>query len=122
MEYLELILNPFTTWILIILIILCVILLIIFRKSLFKWLMWFYITTMTVALTFIFISFFADKIISSLLTENVREYQSLVKPFLNSLSDSLRIYGIVLFILSIIAYIVHLMYKNKTEIEKKANI
>lgn len=113
MEYLELILSPVTTWVLITLIVICILLLMVFRKSLSKWLLWFYIPTMTVALTFLFISFFANKIILSILTENIREYKGLINPFLSNLSDSLLIYGIVLFILSVIAFVVHLFFKKQ---------
>ena len=85
----------------------------IFRRSFYKWLLWFYVPTMTVALTFLFISSFANKIILSILTENIREYKGLISPFLSNLSDSLLIYGIVLFILSIIAFIIHLFLKKQ---------
>lgn len=112
-EYLNFLLKPILTISLIGGIVVCIILLMIFRRSFYKWLLWFYVPTMTVALTFLFISFFANKIILSILTENIREYKGLISPFLSNLSDSLLIYGIVLFILSVIAFVVHLFFKKQ---------
>ena len=99
-EYLNFLLKPILTISLIGGIVVCIILLMIFRRSFYKWLLWFYVPTMTVALTFLSISFFANKIILSILTENIREYTGLISPFLRKLSDSLLTYGIVLFILT----------------------
>lgn len=112
-EYLNFLLKPILTISLIGGIVVCIILLMIFRRSFYKWLLWFYVPTMTVALTFLSISFFANKIILSILTENIREYKGLISPFLRNLSDSLLAYGIVLFILSIIAFIIHLFLKKQ---------
>jgi len=112
-KYIDIILNPILTWGVIGGITISIILLIILRKSLYKWLMWFYMPAMTAALTLGFISLFANKLIGLIVAESIREYSDLISPLLKNFSVPLLIYSIVLFVLSIIAFIIHFIFKEK---------
>ncbi len=118
-KYLDILLKPILTWALIGGIVVCIILLMLLRRSLHKWLMWFYMPAMTAALTLGFLSLLANKIIVSFLTKNIREYGSLIEPFVGSLSNSLLLYAAVIFVLSIVCYIIHYLCKNKNTEENK---
>ncbi|MBQ4634001.1 MAG: hypothetical protein IJB71_01485 [Bacilli bacterium] len=122
MEYLNLIINPITTFALIGLIIFCILLLMLFRKSLYKWLLWFYIVTMTVSLIFISLSLLSKTLISLILKEEVTGYAALINPFIDNIAKSLLIYSIVLFALSIIAFVLHYILKKKKSGKKEVQL
>lgn len=122
MEYLNLIINPITTFALIGLIIFCILLLMLFRKSLYKWLLWFYIVTMTVSLIFISLSLLSKILISLMLKEEVTGYAALINPFIDNIAKNLLIYSIVLFALSIIAFVLHYILKKKKSGKKEVQL
>ena len=122
MEYLNLIINPITTFALIGLIIFCILLLMLFRKSLYKWLLWFYIVTMTVSLIFISLSLLSKTLISLILKEEVTGYAALINPFIDNIAKNLLIYSIVLFALSIIAFVLHYILKKKKSAKKEVQL
>ncbi len=90
----------------------CIILLLLFRWSFRKWLKWFYIPTLFVALLFVSLGLFGKSIIETILSD-VQDYGQILLPFVKSLTTNFMIYGIVLLALGIVAVIVDIIIKKK---------
>lgn len=112
-KYFDYVIGDKTTYIILGLILFCIILLIIFRMSLYKWFLWFYISTMTVSLQYLVIGLFTNTFITYIMGASAKDYKAFLSPFIKGFTNLLLIYGIVLFFVGIISFIVHKTSKPK---------
>ena len=103
----------------------CVILIIIFRASIYKWLMWIHAATLPVAIIFITVGTLFNKLIYAIIEK--LKILFLVEPFATYFTKYMIRYGIVLLIISISCLILHTIIKffinkkNKKKKETKEN-
>ncbi len=95
----------------------CIILIIIFRASLYKWLMWISVVTLPVSLLFIIIGSFATNLVQSI-AEKLK-FLFLVEPFVAYFTKSMVKYGIILLIISVSSFIIHTIIKILLKKKKK---
>ena len=118
MEYKEIIntvLKTSTLLITIFSLIIIIAILIFVRKNKYKWLIWFYMPSMLTSLIFLTIGLFGNELILHLLEDKISEYQNFVAPFITNICSIFTIYGIVLLVLSILAFVIYQIFKKKED-------
>ena len=101
----------------------CVILIIIFRASIYKWLMWVHAVTLPVGILFLTLGTLGSKLIYAIIEK--LKILFLVEPFATYFTKSMTKYGIILLVVSISSLILHTIMKlilkkrNKKETAKK---
>lgn len=116
MEYKEIIntiLKPSTLLITIFSLIIIIAILIFVRKNKYKWLIWFYMPSMVTSLTFLSLGLFGNELILLVLEDKISEYQNFIAPFVTNICSIFTIYGIVLLILSILAFVIYQIFRKK---------
>jgi multisubunit Na+/H+ antiporter MnhC subunit len=118
MEYKEIIntiLKTSTLLITIFSLIIIIAILIFVRKNKYKWLIWFYMPSMLTSLIFLSVGLFGNELILHLLEDKINEYQNFVAPFITNICLIFTIYGIVLLVLSILAFVIYQIFKKKED-------
>ena len=87
----------------------CVILIIIFRASIYKWLMWIHAVTLPVAAIFITLGTLGNKLIYAIIER--LKILFLVEPFATYFTNYMIKYGIVLLVISIACLVLHTIIK-----------
>ena len=98
-------------------IVICILFLVIFRASLYKWLMWVYAATMPVAILFITIGALGNNLIYNIVTK--LKFLFLVEPFVEFFTNSMIKYGVILLIISILSLLSHFIIKKIKNNKKK---
>ena len=106
-----------TVYIIEIAIAICVVLLIIFRASIHKVLMWIHVVTLPVAVIFITIGTLGTNLVNSIV-EKLR-ILFLAAPFVTYFTRSMVRYGVVLIIISVISLGLHILMKVSKKKKKK---
>ena len=107
---------------------LCAILILIFRASIYKWLMWIHAATLPVSILFITLGNFGEKLICSIVEK--LKFLFLVEPFATYFTKSMINYGVILLVISILSLVLHFVIKiikkkrqkEEKEIDKKLEI
>ncbi len=101
----------------------CIVLIIIFRASIYKWLMWVHAVTLAVGGIYLAIGSFGQKLIYAII-ERLR-ILFLVEPFSTYFTKSMIKYGIILLIISGFSLLLHtiikIIVKKKEKAKKKAD-
>ena len=106
-----------TVQIIILGIVISIIFIIIFRASLYKWLMWIHVSTLIVGSIFSLIGIFGNKLFI-FLAEKLK-IMFLVDPFVNFFNKRFIKYGIILLVISLITFVLHYLIKRLKKSNKE---
>lgn len=95
----------------------CVVLIVIFRASIYKWLMWMHAVTLPVSAIFLIVGTLGNKLIYNIVTK--LKFLFLVEPFATYFTKSMVKYGIILLIISVSSLILHTIIKFIVKKRKK---
>lgn len=95
----------------------CVVLIVIFRASIYKWLMWMHAVTLPVSAIFLIVGTLGNKLIYNIVTK--LKFLFLVEPFATYFTKSMVRYGIILLIISVSSLILHTIIKFIVKKRKK---
>ena len=98
-------------------IILCIILLIIFRCSFYKWLMWLHVVTLPVATIFVTIGTLGTRLVYAIASK--LKILFLLEPFVTFFTKSMVKYGISLIVISVLSLGLHIFIKHLKKRKKK---
>lgn len=95
----------------------CIVLIVIFRASIYKWLMWMHAVTLPVSAIFLIVGTLGNKLIYNIVTK--LKFLFLVEPFATYFTKSMVRYGIILLIISVSSLILHTIIKFIVKKRKK---
>ena len=122
LKYIAKFIRKGTVYLLEIGIAICVLLIIIFRASIYKWLMWIHIPTMMVSIIFFALGFLGNNLLEYIVSK--LKIMFLLDPFVKFFTKSFINYALILFGISMLSLILHFLIKhlkNKRKKEEKEN-